>query len=101
MADDVKAAPKVDKAEVEQEVSYIGARLSEKSTYAGLSILIALALPHFAGASDLVTAITDVGMGIGILVSISLPEKGSPVGKINSLGMGVLMLAIAAAALST
>ena len=99
MADDVKAAPKsrIDRAEVEKDISYIGARLREKSTYAGLSVLIGLLAPHFAQASELATAISYIGIGLGLLIAIFLPEKGSPVGRIDLLGMGAIALAVATA----
>jgi hypothetical protein len=97
MADDVKAAPKsrIDRAEVEKDISYIGARLREKSTYAGLSVLIGLLAPHFAQASELGTAISYIGIGLGLLIAIFFPEKGSPVGRIDTLGMGAIVLAAA------
>jgi len=110
MADDVKkaaaagtvAAP-INRADVEQKVSYIGARLREKSTYAGLSIALGFALPYLShyvpglsgdSAASIVDAISSIGIGVGTLIAIFLPEKGSPVGKINSLSMGIVLFAI-------
>lgn len=78
-----KPAPKQDAA---QEISYIGARLREKSTYGGLAIAVGLALPlltkldpQLAGTNidTIVTGLSYVGMGVGIFIGIFLPEKGS------------------------
>ncbi|HVU42808.1 MAG TPA: hypothetical protein VHD86_17315, partial [Xanthobacteraceae bacterium] len=57
------ANPKLatDKAEVTQDISWLGARLREPSTYAGLGIL--LAAFHLADAGDWVSAITAIGTG--------------------------------------
>jgi hypothetical protein len=79
-----KAAP--NKQNTGQEISYIGARLREKSTYGGLAVAVGLALPflskldpHLAGTSvdTLVTAISYLGMGVGIFIGVFLPENGS------------------------
>ena len=75
MADDVKAAPTIDTAKVEQDVSWIGARLREKSTYAGLLVLLSLVAPHLTDPSALVSALSMIGMGVGALIAIMLPEK--------------------------
>ena len=75
MADDVKAAPALDTAKVEQDVSWIGARLREKSTYAGLLVLLGLVAPHLTDPSALVSALSMIGMGVGGLIAIILPEK--------------------------
>ena len=101
------AAPAIDKAAVAKEVSYIGARLREKSTYGGLAFAIGLAAPTLAhylpqfGNPGTVAAVAEaiqyLGLGLGMFIGIFLPEKGSPVGKINPLGMGVWLIAIAVA----
>jgi hypothetical protein len=71
-------------AKVEKEISYIGARLREKTTYAGLLVVVSFLLPFLAkyfpalgmaNASDIVAAISSVGIGIGGLIAIALPEK--------------------------
>ena len=67
-----KAAPKIDTQKVDQEISWLGARLREPSTYAGLGIL--LAALHFGNVSDWVSAISSIGVGIGGVIAIVLPE---------------------------
>jgi hypothetical protein len=101
MADDVKATPKFDKGVVIQDVSWLGARLREKSTYAGLAIAVSLVAPHFAGASDLVTALSDIGIGVGLLIAIFLPEKGSPVGVFKWPGLSMIAALVATAVLAS
>lgn len=80
MADDVKAAPTVDTAKVEQDVSWIGARLREPSTYAGLAVLLA-AVFHFSNATALAANIQTIGIGVGMVIggvlAIVLPEAKS------------------------
>jgi hypothetical protein len=73
-------APAIDQQKVEAEISWLGARLREPSTYAGLSSLAAAAalfhlIPDGSGA-NLVKYITMIGMGVGGLVAILLPEAG-------------------------
>lgn len=69
---------------VEQKISYIGSRLREKSTYAGLAMGIGIVLPYLAkqfpalgltSVQTWVDAITYLGMGAGLFISIFLPEK--------------------------
>lgn len=67
----------IDKATVDKDVSWIGARLREKSTYAGLVVLIGLAFPHVTNAAGYADALSMIGMGAGALIAIVLPEKGS------------------------
>lgn len=76
--------PKVDAAKVEQEVSWIGARLREKSTYAGLTVVVSLALPFLskyvpqladANAGDVVDKISALGVALGGVIAIVAPEK--------------------------
>jgi hypothetical protein len=107
MADDVKAAPAAKPAgdgQARQEVSYLGARLREKNTYGGLATAIGFAAALFHNSfpqigmvdpATLANGIEYLGIGIGIFIGIFLPEKGSPVGKVNSLSMGVLACALA------
>lgn len=77
-----KAAPqKIDAQKIVQEASWLGARLREPSTYAGLSTLAAAAalfhLVPSVGGADLVKYVTMIGMGIGGLIAVVLPEHGS------------------------
>ncbi len=77
-----KAAPAFDEQKVKTEISWLGARLREPSTYAGLSSLAAAAalfhlIPDGSGA-NLVKYITMIGMGAGGLIAILLPEAGRP-----------------------
>jgi hypothetical protein len=101
MADDVKAAPKTDKvANAEQEISWIGARMREPSTYAGLSGLAAAAaifgLIPSTDANELVKDITVAGMAIGGILGIVLPEASRVIGKFSKAA-GAILLAIALA----
>ena len=78
-----KAAPKTnDVQDAEQDISWIGARLREPSTYAGLGTLAGVAtlfhlLPDAGSGTDLVKDITMIGMGLGGLIAIVLPEGKS------------------------
>jgi hypothetical protein len=96
-----KAAPKVDKQEIEQEVSWLGARLREPSTYAGLGIL--LAALHFGDVSDWVSAISSIGIGIGGIIAIVLPERtrrhAAPVAGPADNAIAVLALCVISAML--
>lgn len=66
----------VNKKEVEADVSWLGARLREPSTYAGLAVLLAAA--HLTSDQDsLVHALTLIGTGVGGLIAILLPDPGS------------------------
>lgn len=110
MADDKKAAAAaavaapINQVQVATEVSYLGARLREKNTYGGLAVALGIAagllhnyFPQIGSIdpNTLATALQYLGLGIGALIGIFLPEKGSPVGKINSFGMGVLVFILA------
>jgi hypothetical protein len=73
---------------VEQEASWLGARLREKSTYGGLTVVISLLLPvlaHYlpalmhADPNSIVSSISMIGIGVGGLIAILLPEKGGNV----------------------
>jgi len=70
------SAPKINKQDVEQNVSWLGARLREKSTYAGLAVLLGVA-GLGANAGPLANDISLIGMGIGGLLAVLMPEKGS------------------------
>ena len=89
----------IDKVTAERDISWLGARLREPSTYAGLGIL--LAAFHLADAGDWVSALTAIGTGIGGVIAIVLPETkrprdsgGGPAGRI------VALLALCAAGLA-
>ena len=90
--------PATDKAEVAQDISWLGARLREPSTYAGLGIL--LAAFHLADAGGWVSAITAIGTGIGGIIAILLPEAKRPRGGSGIPGgraLAMLVLCVAAA----
>jgi hypothetical protein len=66
------------------EAKNFGARLREKSTYAGLTVFVALLLPILskyipalanANAGQIVGDISAIGIGIGGLIAIVLPER--------------------------
>jgi xanthine/uracil permease len=70
-------------SDMKKEISYVGARLRESSTYAGLIVIVSVGLPllakyvpslGMANAQDVVNAISLVGTGIGALIAIVLPE---------------------------
>jgi hypothetical protein len=76
-------APAIDKAELVARVGYIGARLREKSTYAGLTVVVSLLLPLLAryvpalahaSAAAIVEDISMIGIGLGGLIAIASPE---------------------------
>jgi hypothetical protein len=86
MADNQGAGKPAPKTNVAQEISYVGARLREKSTYAGLTVVVALLLPILsryvpglanANAGQIVNDISAIGIGLGGLIAILLPEKGA------------------------
>ena len=62
----------MDKVEAEKEVSWVGQRMREPSSYAGLGLI--LAALHVADASSLASSLTSIGLGVGGLVAILLPE---------------------------
>ena len=65
---------------VEQDVGYIGARLREKSTYAGLAAMLGFGIALTKGHIDptaLAGALESLGIGIGALIAIFVPENGS------------------------
>jgi len=63
-----------DRAQVDQEVSWVGKRLREPSTYAGLAVLLGGAA-HLANADAWTAAIASIGVGVGGIIAILLPEK--------------------------
>ena len=88
--------PATGKAEVARDISWLGARLREPSTYAGLGVL--LAAFHLADAGDWVSAITAIGTGVGGIIAMLLPEAKRPHG-IGSLRVLTMLALCAAAAL--
>lgn len=101
-----KAAPKMTDLQAEQEASWLGARLREPSTYAGLGTLAGAAaffhlIPAGSG-TDLVKYISMIGMGIGGLIAIFLPESARPGRRISgpsNKALAMLALCVVAAAL--
>jgi hypothetical protein len=90
----------MDKAEITKDVTWLGARLREPSTYLGLGAL--LAAFHLADASSGVSAVTSIGLGIGGIIGILLPEgKAAPVKPAvtnpttSALAIGIIVLALA------
>lgn len=73
VAPPVASAPKFDKAVLDKDISWVGTRLREPSTYAGLAILLA-AVGHFTLPAGAMNDITMIGTGIGGLIAILLPE---------------------------
>lgn len=72
--------------ETEKRLSYISARLREKSTYAGLLSFISFGVmlgsnysSHLKGIDPnaLVNALTALGMAIGSLMAVFLPEQSA------------------------
>ena len=68
-----QSKPAFDKARLERDVSWIGARLREPSTYAGLAAV--LGVMGLSTDPGLVKNLSMVGMGLGGLVSFLLPES--------------------------
>jgi hypothetical protein len=66
-------APKFDKARAERDISWLGARLREPSTYAGLAAV--LGVFHLSTDPGLLHSLTLIGTGIGGLIAFVLPEK--------------------------
>jgi len=64
----------MDKAEVTRDVSWVGARMREPSTYAGLAVLLGGVL-HLANADAWAAAVASIGIGVGGIIAILLPEK--------------------------
>jgi len=79
-----KAAPnyhaKIDTQTVEQDASWIGKRLSEPSTYAGLGVLLTLIF-HISNADHLAMNLQTIGIALGSIIlavlAIIKPEAGN------------------------
>jgi hypothetical protein len=67
------AKPKFDAARAKKDISWIGARLREPSTYAGLAAV--LAVFHLSTDPGLMHSLTLIGTGIGGVISFVLPER--------------------------
>lgn len=67
------AKPAIDPVVLKKDISWIGARLREPSTYAGLAVLIG-AVAHYTLPAGALSDITSIGTGIGGLIAIFLPE---------------------------
>jgi hypothetical protein len=73
MADDPKTAPQIDSQKIVKEISWVGARLREPSTYAGLALVLG-AVFHVGDAQDWAANLQSIGMGVGGIVAVMLPE---------------------------
>jgi hypothetical protein len=93
----------------QDKISYIGARLREKSTYGGLAVAVGMLLPLLTkyvpqladtNVGTVVSAISDLGIGLGLFIGIFLPEKGSQAGvaKTTDTVVKVLLVAFALSA---
>jgi hypothetical protein len=71
--------PSIDKGQVVHEVSYIGARMREPSTYNALAILSGVigGIVGFSIDPTVGKAIAGVGMSVGALIGAALPEGGA------------------------
>jgi hypothetical protein len=74
-ASDSKPAPKFDTARAERDISWLGARLREPSTYAGLAAV--LAVFHLSSDPGLLHSLSLIGTGIGGVISFVLPESSA------------------------
>lgn len=62
----------MDRNQVRRDLSWIGARLREPSTYAGLAAVLS-GLFHFANSAGWAAAIMSIGIGVGGIIAIVLP----------------------------
>jgi len=65
--------PAFDKARARRDISWLGARLREPSTYAGLAAL--LGVVGMTLDPGLLKNISLIGMGIGGIISFAVPEQ--------------------------
>ena len=72
MTQNANSASTINMTKVERDVSWIGARLREPSTYAGLAVLLGMLGLH--DVPQVVKDISEIGMGLGGLIAIFLPE---------------------------
>jgi hypothetical protein len=75
MPDNQTNAPtqKFDAARAKRDISWLGARLREPSTYAGLAAV--LAVFHLSTDPGLMHDLSLIGTGIGGVISFVLPEQ--------------------------
>jgi hypothetical protein len=92
----------MDQAEVKKDVTWLGARLREPSTYLGLGML--LAALHVADASSWASALTSIGLGLGGIIGVLLPEgRAAPMKPAmtnpttSAIAIGIIVFALAAA----
>ncbi len=64
----------MDKTELQRDVSWLGARMREPSSYAGLAVVLGAVL-HLANANAWVAAVASIGIGVGGIIAIMVPEK--------------------------
>jgi len=65
--------PAFDKARAERDISWLGARLREPSTYAGLATL--LGVIGMTIDPGLLKSLSMIGMGLGGAIAFFLPEQ--------------------------
>lgn len=63
----------MDRNEFDRDVSWLGARMREPSSYAGLAALFGVVL-HLSNANAWAAALTSIGVGIGGIIAIMMPE---------------------------
>jgi hypothetical protein len=73
MPDPQTNMPKFDKARAERDISWLGARLREPSTYAGLATL--LGVVGMTLDPSLLKYLSMIGMGAGGIIAFFLPEQ--------------------------
>ena len=67
--------PVFDKARTKKDISWIGARLREPSTYAGVATL--LGVVGMTIDPGLLKYLSMIGMGVGGVISFVLPEQSA------------------------
>lgn len=76
-----KAVPNIDAEKIVEEASWLGARLKEPSSYAGLGVLLTLVF-HVSNAGALALNIETIGVGLGSIIlaviAIVVPERSRP-----------------------
>jgi hypothetical protein len=97
MTQNTNSASVIDKAKVERDVSWLGARLREPSTYAGLAVLLGMFGLH--DVPQAVKDISEIGMGLGGLIAIFLPEVKKAVNGVAAAAATDRGQAVAVAAL--
>jgi hypothetical protein len=67
--------PPFDKARAERDISWLGARLREPSTYAGLATL--LGVIGMTIDPGLLKSLSMIGMGLGGIIAFLVPEQSA------------------------